>query len=55
MDLKPSNVLIDTQNNALLCDMSGIAGTTWDYLAPEMRDIQDPLAESKQKRERKEI
>jgi serine/threonine protein kinase len=50
MDLKPSNILISAEINALLSDVSGIGGVTRDYLAPEMLDIPDPLAESKESR-----
>ncbi|KAH8716781.1 kinase-like domain-containing protein, partial [Phaeosphaeriaceae sp. PMI808] len=50
MDLKPSNVLISAEINAVLSDVSGIGGVTRDYLAPEMLDIQDPLAETLQSR-----
>jgi hypothetical protein len=50
MDLKPSNILINSESNALLSDVSGVGGVTRDYLAPEMLDTQDPLAESKETR-----
>jgi serine/threonine protein kinase len=50
MDLKPSNVLISTEMNAVLSDVSGIGGVTRDYLAPEMLNIPDPLAESMESR-----
>jgi serine/threonine protein kinase len=48
MDLKPSNILISAEINAVLSDISGIGGVTRDYLAPEMLDIPDPLAECKE-------
>lgn len=45
MDLKPSNILISAENDAVLSDVSGIGGVTRNYLAPEMLDVPDPLAE----------
>jgi serine/threonine protein kinase len=46
MDLKPSNILISAESNAILSDISGFGGTTREHLAPEMQDIPEPLAES---------
>ncbi|EAS27457.2 serine/threonine protein kinase [Coccidioides immitis RS] len=46
MDLKPSNVVISADGNAVLIDISGIGGTTREWLAPEMHDVTDPLSES---------
>jgi len=48
MDLKPSNVVIDINGNALLIDISGIGGVTYEWTAPELRDKDDlnvPLQE----------
>lgn len=38
MDLKPSNVVINIGGNALLIDISGIRGVTYEWTAPELRD-----------------
>ncbi len=38
MDLKPSNIVIDRDRNAVLIDISGIGGVTYEWLAPELRD-----------------
>lgn len=45
MDLKPSNILISAESHAVLGDVSGIGGVTRNYLAPEMLDVPDPLAQ----------
>lgn len=45
MDLKPSNILISAENDAVLSDISGIGGVKRNYLAPEMLDVPNPLAE----------
>ncbi|PGG95927.1 serine/threonine protein kinase [Polytolypa hystricis UAMH7299] len=55
MDLKPSNVVISTEGNALLIDISGIGGITREWLAPEMHDILDPLSESLESRKQNDI
>ncbi|XPS75421.1 hypothetical protein M3J09_007508 [Ascochyta lentis] len=41
LDLKPSNIVIDTQGNARLIDISGLA-TSYDWLAPDMQTQLDP-------------
>ena len=38
MDLKPSNVVLDDEGNAVLIDISGIGGVTHQWRAPEIRD-----------------
>lgn len=55
MDLKPSNVLISAEYNAILADISGIGGTTRAWLAPEMLSLSDPLSESMDSRVRNDI
>lgn len=37
IDIKPANVVLDAQGNALLLDISGIGGITYSWLAPEIR------------------
>lgn len=36
MDLKLLNVVISADNDAVLIDISGIGGVTFDWLSPEM-------------------
>ncbi|CAP79767.1 hypothetical protein EN45_086540 [Penicillium chrysogenum] len=43
MDLKPSNIVIDSDGNAILIDVSGIGGITHQWLAPEIRNEISPL------------
>ncbi|KMU73700.1 hypothetical protein CISG_03750 [Coccidioides immitis RMSCC 3703] len=38
MDLKPSNIVLDADGNAVLIDISGIGGITQGWRAPEIRD-----------------
>jgi hypothetical protein len=37
MDIKPSNVVLDAENNAILIDLGG-QSVTYDWLAPELHD-----------------
>ncbi|EEQ35372.1 hypothetical protein McanMca71_004761 [Microsporum canis] len=55
MDLKPSNIVIDSEDNAVLIDISGIGGVTHEWLAPELRDILDPLSLPFEARQRNDI
>jgi hypothetical protein len=43
MDIKPSNVVLDAEGNAVLIDISGIGGMTYEWRAPEVRDELSPL------------
>lgn len=50
VDLKPSNVVIDYDGNAILIDISGIGGVSYEWLAPELRHedaLSFPLKERK--------
>ncbi|EGE77072.1 serine/threonine protein kinase [Blastomyces dermatitidis ATCC 18188] len=42
MDIKPSNVVLDADGNAVLIDISGIGGITHGWRAPEIRDEISP-------------
>jgi hypothetical protein len=42
MDIKPSNVVIDGNENAVLIDISGVGGITHEWRAPETRDDISP-------------
>ncbi|ORX95372.1 kinase-like domain-containing protein [Clohesyomyces aquaticus] len=55
MDLKPSNIIISAEHDAILTDISGIGGTTRAWLAPEMLYVSDPLSESIDSRVRNDI
>ncbi|GIK07169.1 hypothetical protein Aspvir_002825 [Aspergillus viridinutans] len=44
MDIKPSNVVLDSDGNAILIDISGIGGVTYRWCAPEIRDEISPTA-----------
>ena len=48
IDLKLLNILISAEINIVLSDISRIGGVIRDYLAPEMLNILDPLAKSKE-------
>ncbi|KAH6631280.1 kinase-like domain-containing protein [Chaetomium tenue] len=45
MDLKPSNVVFNSESDAVLIDISGIGGVTRQWLCPEMLESKkDPLS-----------
>ncbi|KXG54429.1 uncharacterized protein PGRI_075730 [Penicillium griseofulvum] len=43
MDIKTSNVVLDAEGNAIVIDISGIGGMTYEWRAPEVRDILSPI------------
>lgn len=55
MDMKPSNVVISAEWNAILIDVSGIGGVTREWLSPEMRDIDNPLSQGMEARKQNDI
>ena len=55
MDIKPSNIVLDTEGNAILIDISGIGGVTLAWLAPEIRDEISPFDLPFEKRRRNDI
>ena len=54
MDLKPSNIVIGINDDAVIIDISGIAATK-DWLAPEMREVRDPISLPWEARRRNDI
>lgn len=54
MDLKPSNIVININDDAVIIDISGIA-VTKDWLAPEMRAVDDPISLPWEARRRNDI
>jgi len=45
MDLKPGNVVITRDWDAVLIDVSGIGGFTYEWLSPEMVEVDDVLSQ----------
>jgi hypothetical protein len=39
VDVKTTNVVLDEKQNALLIDISGTSGWTWEFLSPEMEPL----------------
>lgn len=54
MDLKPSNIVTNTNNDAVTIDISGIAITN-GWLAPEMHEVGDPISLPWEARRRNDI
>lgn len=55
MDLKPSNVVISADMNAMLIDVSGIGGVTRQWLSPEMLQEKDPMSHGFEARKQNDI
>ncbi len=55
MDLKPTNIVLSEDFNAILIDLSGIGGTTPQWLSPEMRHQRKPLAQDIKARKQNDI
>lgn len=55
MDLKPSNVVITAEWNAVVIDLSGIGGVTREWLLPELLREADPLSQSLEVRKQSDI
>jgi len=55
MDLKPANIVLSIAMEAILIDVSGIGGTTRDWLSPEMRSLSEPLSEDMNSRIQNDI
>lgn len=45
MDLKPENIVLSEDLNAILIDLSGIGGTTRKWLSPDMKVLSNPLSQ----------
>lgn len=43
MDIKPSNIVLDDEGNAMIIDISDIGGVTYTWRAPETRDVLSPI------------
>lgn len=54
MDLKPSNIVISINDDAVIVDIGGTA-VTKDWLAPEMREVHDPISLPWEARRRNDI
>jgi Protein kinase domain len=54
MDLKPSNIVISINDDAVIIDISGMA-VTKDWLAPEIREVDDPISLPWEARRRNDI
>lgn len=46
MDIKPSNMVLDEDDNLILIDVGGAGGVTHEWLSPEMQHLLDPLSTS---------
>ncbi|KAL2168360.1 hypothetical protein VTG60DRAFT_7338 [Thermothelomyces hinnuleus] len=55
MDLKPANVVITANFDAVLIDVSGIGGVTREWLSPEMRGNENPFSKSIEERKQNDI
>ena len=55
MDLKPANIVISKNLDAILIDIGGIGGTTRDWLSPEMKTLIKPLSEEFELRKQNDI
>lgn len=50
MDIKPSNMVLDKDQNLVLIDIGGAGGVTREWLSPKMQQVLDPLSTSLQAR-----
>ncbi len=55
MDLKPSNVMINAEWNAVVIDISGIGGVTSEWLSPKLHKEPDPLSQSQEVRKQNDL
>ena len=55
MDLKPSNIVIDNDGNAVIIDISGIGHLTYGWKAPEILETEDPFSLPFETRKRHDI
>lgn len=55
MDIKPSNVVLDKDEDLVLIDVGGAGGVTREWLSPTMQQILDPLSTSLQARKENDI
>ncbi|TVY13911.1 hypothetical protein LARI1_G008939 [Lachnellula arida] len=56
MDLKPANIVFSSEDlKATLIDLSGIGGTSQEWLSPEMRMLSEPLSQDMDSRMQNDI
>ncbi|KAH8588019.1 kinase-like domain-containing protein [Bisporella sp. PMI_857] len=55
MDLKPRNIVLSKNEDAILIDLSGIGGTTRKWLSPEMISLSEPLSQDIEARKQNDI
>ncbi|KAF6842963.1 hypothetical protein CMUS01_02541 [Colletotrichum musicola] len=55
MDVKPSNVVLDKDENLVLIDVGGAGGVTREWLSPPMLQLLEPLSTSFQVRKENDI
>ena len=56
MDMKPENIVLGSEyREAALVDLSGIGGTTRDWLSPEMKALSEPLSQDMDSRIQNDI
>jgi hypothetical protein len=55
MDLKPANIVLSENFDAILIDLSGIGGTTHEWLSPEMVLFSEPLSQDIESRKQNDV
>jgi serine/threonine protein kinase len=55
MDLKPENIVLSRNMHAILIDISGVGGTSREWLSPEMKSLPEPLHQDIKARKQNDI